>query len=126
MKLALRSMLFGLVRDWCRDIRSQRSRSTFLETVVEVAEAPSAIVTLPASVPGNLMMPSCGTCQLKSYPVTAATTFILYGKQVTLTEFKAAVLGKDTLLGVGYPAQNRRNRERPRGTLTATLLRRIR
>lgn len=101
MKLALRSMLFALCATGAVTYASAEPFH-ILETVVEVAEAPSAIVTLPASVPGNLLMPSCGTCELKSYPVTAATTFILHGKQVTLAEFKAAVLGKDTLLGVGY------------------------
>lgn len=101
MKLALRSMLFALCATGAVTLASAEP-FRILETVEEVAEAPSSKVTLPVSIPGNLMMPSCGTCQLKNYPVTAATIFILHGKQVTLTEFKAAVLGKDTLLGVGY------------------------
>jgi len=101
MKPTLRSMLFALCAAGAVTFASAEPFN-ILETVVEVVEAPSSSVTLPNSIPGNLMMPACGTCALKNYPVTAATRFVLHGSEVTFTEFKAAMLGRDTLLGVGY------------------------
>lgn len=103
MKLALRSLLFALCATGAVTTASAQlpPNAIVSSTAVEVKEASSASVTLPQSIPGSLLMrPHGDNSPLASYPVTAETKFTLHGKEVSLAEFRAALLGKDVLLAV--------------------------
>jgi hypothetical protein len=66
-------------------------------------EAMAGEVVLPSTVDGTLVMKACGNCALKSYPVTAATTYLVSRKPATLAELTASVVGKPkAYVGVTY------------------------
>ena len=103
MKLALRRLLFALCATGAVTLASAQlpPNAIFSNTAVEVKEAASGSVTLPQSIPGSLLMkPHGDNSPLTSYPVTAETKFFLHGKEVSLADFRAAILGRDRLLAV--------------------------
>jgi hypothetical protein len=66
-------------------------------------EATASEVVLPSSVDGTLVMKACAGCALKSYPVTAATRYLVARKPATLAELTASVAGKPkAFVGVTY------------------------
>jgi hypothetical protein len=101
MKLAFRTVLFALCATGAATLASAQlpPNAIVSNTAVEVKEASSAAITLPQSIPGSLLMKPHGeNSPLTSYPVTAETQFVIHGRQVTLADFKASVLGKDALV----------------------------
>jgi len=73
-----------------------------LQTTTTV-EATAGEIVLPSSVNGTLVMKACASCALKSYPVTAATAYLVSRKPATLAELSASVAGKPkAFVGVTY------------------------
>lgn len=101
MKLALRTLLFALCATGAVTLASAQlpPKAIVSNTAFEVKEASSAAITLPLSVPGSLLMrPHGDNSPLSSYPVTPETQFVIKGRQVSLADFKASILGRDVLV----------------------------
>lgn len=73
------------------------------DTIEAAVEAQAGKVTLPSGPDSSLVMAPCGGCAAKSFPTTAATTYFIGRRQVTLGELAAAVSSRpDAFLTVRY------------------------
>jgi hypothetical protein len=102
MKTVTRTLCFALVAgSLAASVQAQRTNE--FRNITTALETPVKSVVLPVSATSSLVMPECGNCPPKSYPVTANTKFLIGQSEVTMQELRAAVIDKpDLILTVKY------------------------
>jgi hypothetical protein len=102
MNTVTRTLCFALVAgSLAASVQAQRANE--FRNITTALETPVKSVVLPVSATSSLVMPECGSCPPKSYPVTADTKFLIGKSEVTAQELRAAVIDKpDLILTVKY------------------------
>ncbi len=86
------------------------SAAADFRTTMEVYEVDLVYLRLPGTVSGTLTFSDCSNCDTQTIRVTAATRYIVNGRDVMLVDFRRVVSGitnrKDTIIDVYHDLES--------------------
>ncbi len=86
------------------------SAAADFRTTMEVYEVDLVYLRLPGSASGTLTFSDCNECDTQTIRVTAATRYVVNGRNVMLADFRRAVISitnrKDTIIDVYHDLES--------------------